>query len=59
MARSGWTREGVEAVLAKQATREVRRALADHVILNEGLSLEELRAEVEKLWRLWQGSEAG
>jgi dephospho-CoA kinase len=59
MARSGWTREGVEAVLAKQATREVRRALADHVILNEGLSLAELRAEVEKLWRLWQGSEAG
>jgi dephospho-CoA kinase len=59
MARSGWTREGVEAVLAKQATREVRRALADHVILNEGLSLEELRAEVEKLWRLWQGPQAG
>ncbi len=51
--QSGWTREAVEAVLAKQATREVRRALADHVILNEGLSLEELRAEVNKLWRLW------
>lgn len=53
MARSGWPREAVEAVLAKQATREVRRALADHVLLNEGLSLEELRAEVNKLWRLW------
>lgn len=53
MVRSGWPREAVEAVLAKQATREVRRALADHVILNEGLSLEELRAEVQKLWRLW------
>lgn len=53
MVRSGWPREAVEAVLAKQATREMRRAIADHVILNEGLSLEELRNEVSKLWRLW------
>ncbi len=53
MMRSGWPREAVEAVLAKQATREMRRAIADHVILNEGLSLEELRNEVGKLWRLW------
>jgi dephospho-CoA kinase len=53
MARSGWPREAVEAVLAKQATREMRQAIADHVILNEGLSLEELRDEVGKLWRLW------
>ena len=53
MTRSGWPREAVEKVLAKQATREMRRALADHVILNEGLTLPELRAEVEKLWRLW------
>jgi dephospho-CoA kinase len=53
MARSGWTREAVQQVLAKQAQRETRIAMADHVILNERLSLEELRAEVEKLWRLW------
>ncbi len=53
MVRSGWPREAVEKVLAKQAQREIRLALADHVILNEGLSLQELRAEVEKLWRLW------
>jgi len=53
MARSGWTREAVEKVLAKQADRATRRALADHVILNEGLTLEELHAQVEKLWRLW------
>jgi len=53
MVRSGWPREAVEAVLAKQATREARRAIADHVILNEGLTLEELRDEVGKLWRLW------
>jgi dephospho-CoA kinase len=51
--RSGWPREAVEAVLAKQATREMRRALADHVILNEGLSLEQLRAKVERVWQAW------
>jgi dephospho-CoA kinase len=56
MLRSGWPREAVEAVLAKQATREMRRAIADHVILNEGLSLEELRDQVGKLWRLWNNA---
>lgn len=53
MVRSGWPREAIEKVLAKQAQRQMRLALADHVILNEGLSLPELRAEVEKVWRLW------
>lgn len=53
MARSGWPRQAVEQVLAKQAQREARRALADHVILNETLSIEELRREVTKLWELW------
>lgn len=53
MVRSGWPREAVEKVLAKQAQREMRLAMADHVILNEGLSLQELHAEVKKLWRLW------
>ncbi|MFZ4551342.1 MAG: dephospho-CoA kinase [Aquabacterium sp.] len=53
MARSGWTREAVQAVLAKQATRESRCAVADHIILNDGLSLEELRQEVKNIWRLW------
>ena len=53
MVRSGWPREAVEAVLAKQADREMRLALADHVILNDGLSLQQLRNEVEKLWQLW------
>lgn len=53
MARSGWTREAVEKVLAQQATRAARRALADHVILNDGISLDELKAEVTNVWRLW------
>lgn len=58
MVRSGWPREAVEAVLAKQARRETRRALADHVILNEGLSLAELRQQVEQLWALWHQAPA-
>ncbi|RZL04469.1 MAG: dephospho-CoA kinase [Rubrivivax sp.] len=53
MARSGWTREAVEQVIAKQATRDRRLALADQVIVNEGLSLDELKQEVAKVWRLW------
>jgi dephospho-CoA kinase len=53
MIRSGWPRDAIEKVLAKQASRELRRSIADHVIVNEDLTLQELRAEVEKLWRLW------
>ncbi len=53
MVRSGWPREAVEQVLAQQARREIRRAMAHHIILNEGLSLDELRTEVNKLCRLW------
>jgi dephospho-CoA kinase len=58
MARSGWARDAVEKVLAKQATREARRAMADHVILNEGLSLDELRGQVRQVWQSWHGSAA-
>lgn len=53
MVRNGWPREAVEKVLARQADRATRLALADHVIVNDGQTLPELRAEVEKLWRLW------
>jgi len=57
MARSGWTREAVEAVLAKQATRKDRLALADHVIFNEGLSLSQLSEQVTKLWQTFREGE--
>ncbi len=57
MARSGWPREAVEQVIAKQATRAQRLALADHVIVNDGLSLEELQVEVKKLWQLWNNEQ--
>ncbi len=54
MARNGWTREAVLAVLAQQATREQRRAAADAVICNEGLDLAALALEVRQLAAHWQ-----
>ncbi|MEJ8820742.1 dephospho-CoA kinase [Variovorax humicola] len=58
MARSGWSSEAVQAVIAQQANREARRAAADAVIFNEGLSLAELEAEVAALWLEWWGADA-
>jgi dephospho-CoA kinase len=53
MKRSAWSREAVEAVIAQQASRETRRACADAVIHNEGLTPAELQREVDLLWDLW------
>jgi dephospho-CoA kinase len=53
MARSGWTREAVSAVIAQQATRAARRASADAVIHNEGIPIERLSADVRDLWSHW------
>jgi dephospho-CoA kinase len=53
MQRSGWTRQAVEAVISQQASREARRAAADAVICNEGLSLEQLAQEGVILWDGW------
>lgn len=53
MARSGWTEAAVRAVIAQQARRDTRRALADAVIFNDGISPEALAAEVRALWALW------
>jgi dephospho-CoA kinase len=44
----GWTREDAESRIAAQATREERRAIATHVIDNNG-TLEELRVRVEEV----------
>ncbi|KAF1022367.1 MAG: Dephospho-CoA kinase [Paracidovorax wautersii] len=46
MARSGWPEETVRAIIARQATREQRRAIADAVIDNDGIGLDELRQRV-------------
>lgn len=48
MQRSGLTEEAVRAIIGAQATRAQRLAAADLVICNEGLSLEQLAAEVEQ-----------
>ena len=49
MARSGLSEAAVRAILAQQATRAQRRAAADAVIHNEGLTLSQLRDEVGRL----------
>ena len=53
LARSGWARETVLAVIRQQASRAARRAAADAVIFNDGIGLEELAAEVASLWHRW------
>jgi dephospho-CoA kinase len=53
--RPGWTRDAAQRVLAQQLPRQQRRALADAVLFNEGLSLDALRAEVAQLWAVWLG----
>lgn len=53
VARSGWTAEAVRAVIDQQASRRERRAIADAVIHNHGLSLEQLAAQVRTLWNSW------
>ena len=54
MARNGWTRDAVLAVLAQQATRPQRRAAADAIICNEGQSLDALAEEVRQLAEHWR-----
>jgi dephospho-CoA kinase len=51
VARSGLQTAQVEAIIAAQAPRALRLAAADIVIYNEGLSLEQLRAQVEQAAR--------
>lgn len=49
MDRSGWSRKLSLRVIAQQATRQQRLAIADMVISNEGLSLSELQSSVSRL----------
>ena len=56
--RSAWSEAAVQRVIAQQATRQARRAIADAVIYNEALSLQTLAAEVQWLWSLWFGASA-
>ena len=49
MARNGWSREAVQAVINAQASRAQKLATADWVIDNEDISLEALRTRVQSL----------
>lgn len=51
--RPGWTRERVDGALAAQASRQARRAAADAVLVNEGLTLVTLRNELLGLAARW------
>ena len=52
--RPGWTVQAAERVVAVQASRAARRAIADAVICNEVIGLPQLEAEVRALWQVWQ-----
>lgn len=51
--RSQWTRAAIEQVIAQQAARDARRAVADAVIDNRGDSLRALESDVDRLWAHW------
>ncbi|MFO1291743.1 MAG: dephospho-CoA kinase [Rubrivivax sp.] len=52
-ARPGWSEEAARRVIAQQAARARRRAIADAVIHNDGITLAALAAEVAALLALW------
>ena len=49
MLRSNWTLDAVEKVMAQQASRSQRRAAADMVIYNQGITLTELAEQVRQV----------
>ena len=51
VARSGWTPDAVEKIMAHQATRGQRLAAADIVIYNQDLTLGELALQVAQIAR--------
>jgi len=51
--RAGWDAGSAQRVVAQQATRAARRAIADAVIFNDGIALDTLADEVRCLWQHW------
>jgi dephospho-CoA kinase len=49
MRRNGFTREQVQAIIARQATRQTRLAAADDIIVNEADTIEPLLPEIALL----------
>ncbi|AOK28673.1 dephospho-CoA kinase [Burkholderia singularis] len=58
MRRNGFTREQVEAIIARQASRSARLAAADDVIVNDHASHRQLEAEVAALHQRYLGCAA-
>jgi dephospho-CoA kinase len=56
VSRSGWTEDAARSVVTQQATRPARRAAADAVIHNDGITLGELAREVQLLWEATIGA---
>jgi len=52
MARSGMSRDEVLRIMQAQASRQARLAVADWVIVNEGIDLAQLEREVQALYQL-------
>lgn len=52
--RPGWTEAAAAAVMARQATRAARRAVADAIVFNDGADLQALQAALAELWNHWQ-----
>jgi len=57
--RPGWSAETVRAVIAQQAQRPQRRAIADAVIFNDGLPMARLEEIVAGLYGHWTGRPCG
>jgi dephospho-CoA kinase len=57
--RSGWAEDQVRRVIAQQASRVARCAIADAVIFNDALSREDLAGEVRQLWDWWTTRHCG
>ena len=52
-ARPGWTPEAARRVIEQQSSRTARRAIADAVIHNDGLSVDALAEEVRRMYGWW------
>jgi dephospho-CoA kinase len=55
-ARPGWTEAAARRVMATQATRGERRAIADAVLFNDGVDLQALHTQVVALWAVWKAT---
>lgn len=57
--RPGWSEDAARQVMAQQASRAQRRAIADAVLFNDRLALDELAIQVQVLWARWTALHGG